>query len=84
MNAPNQRPKIVRETLEETLRRLTRVISRMERRHGCTSAEMAEAVACGRIEESAEVAEWLSAYRNSRYLGELAGRETGSPTMATR
>ena len=50
------------------IRLYERYARRFERKYGRSSAEMAEAVASGEADCSAEIALWLSAYRKTQRL----------------
>ena len=78
-NGLNVRPITVEEGIAES--RL--VIAEYERRYGCSSHDMAEAVASGKAYDTRDIATWLSHYRYLMRLEELSGLTTGIPTRTT-
>lgn len=78
MSASKSQEKVVRESVGDTIRRPQTRIARMEHRYECSSAEMDEAIATGRVGETAEVSRWLEAYHFLRELN-TRGATTGSP-----
>lgn len=65
------------EPVAETIRRLERFIARMEARYECSSEEMEQLVAAGRLRETREVGKWLTEVRMLRALREAAGAAAG-------
>lgn len=80
------RPRIVREPVEATIRRLETYVGRMEHRYECKSAKLAAAVKTGRVRETAEVSRWLANYETLEMLRKSCddGHTTGSRTSGTR
>ena len=74
----------VREPVAVTVRRLERFVGRMERRYGCSSADMMCATAAGTVRETAEVSRWLVDYQTLVLLQEQLGPTIGSHTSNTR
>lgn len=75
--------RVVQEPAAETRRRLETFVARMERRYECPTSVMIEAVAAGRMKETAEVSRWLISFRTLRHL-QAHGSETGTSTSSTR
>lgn len=74
--------RVIQEPLADTVRRLETFVGRMERRYECLSSFAVEAVACGQMKETAEVARWLISYRTLQRLRDY-GPETGMSTTST-
>jgi hypothetical protein len=72
-------------SIAETIERLEVFVSRFERRYECPSEVALAAVRAGQMKETAEVARWLSAYRDLLRLREVhaSGTEPGSLTKTT-
>jgi hypothetical protein len=86
MSSLAPRARVIKEPVNETIRRLETFVSRMERRYECASDVMAGDVKSGRARDTAEVSRWLADYH---VLCELRrppadGRATGSTSMTTR
>ena len=64
-------------TVADGIRLYERYVRRFERKYGRPSAEMAEAVASGETDCSAEIALWLSAYRKTQRLRDRVSPTTG-------
>jgi hypothetical protein len=82
--APTAR--VVREPVDETIRRLETFVSRMERRYECASDVMENDVRSGRIRETAEVSKWLAEFHVLLELRALAatGPAAGATSRSTR
>lgn len=63
--------------------RLQALVAEMERRHGRSSEAAIADVAEGRLEETAEIAEWLGEYAVLVSL-QVPGPEVGSPSTAIK
>ena len=50
-------------TIEEHIEELRPVVAEYERRYGCSSRDMAEAVASGKVYDTRDISTWLSHYR---------------------
>lgn len=70
-------------TAEEGIAETRTVLAEYERRYGCSSHDMAEAVASGKVYDTRDIATWLSHYRYLTRLEELSGLTTGIPTKTT-
>lgn len=70
-------------TVEEGIAEIRPVIAEYERRYECSSRDMAEAVAGGKVYDTRDIATWLSHYRYLMRLEELSGLTTGIPTRTT-
>lgn len=84
MTASSVSTRTVREPVAATIQRLERFIERMERRYGCTSADMMCAIATGTARETAEVCSWLIDYQTLVLLRQQPGSTIGSHTSNTR
>ena len=74
-----------KESLKATIARLERYLYRFERRYEVPSEKMVELVKGGQLRETAEIGQWLSAYRRLAELqaGRRPGRTTGTRTTPT-
>ena len=70
-------------TVEEGIAETRIVIAEYERRYECSSHDMAEMVASGKVYDTRDIATWLSHYRYLMRLEELSGLTTGIPTRTT-
>lgn len=84
MTSSSVSSRTVREPVAATTQRLERFVARMERRYGCTSADMMCATATGTARETAEVSRWLVDYQTLVLLRQQPGPTTGSHTSSTR
>lgn len=66
------------------MRRLVLQVSQYERRHGCSSEAMLEAVRDSKAYETPEVSKWLTSYQVLRKLEQQVGLMTGIPTRSTK
>lgn len=82
---PKSGLRIVQSTVDQEVERLETYVGRMERRYECPSSVALDAVASGRMKETAEVSRWLASYNVlMRLTGEaVPGGETGSHTNGT-
>jgi hypothetical protein len=71
---------VKREAMRETIARLERYVSRLERRYEVTSAAMVDDVRSGRVRETAEIGQWLSRFRQ---LEELQAQRVSKRTTGT-
>ena len=58
-------------------------IGELEKKHGCSSGEMRDAIKAGRLAETMEVSEWLFNHRTLAKLEELSGITTVTHTKVT-
>lgn len=70
-------------TVEEHIEELRPVVAEYERRYGCSSREMAEAVRSGEIYDTRDIDTWLFNYRYLMRLEGLLGNTNGTPTTTT-
>lgn len=77
-------PRVTRESVEDTVRRLEIYVRRLEARYECPSAEMESEVLAGRRKETAEIGRWLASHRTLSRLKANAGPETGTPTTTIK
>lgn len=86
MVAVESKPRVVRRTVDQEIRRLETYIRRMESHFGRELVEVADAVASGSLRETAELARWITNYNVLMSLREApaVGNETGLPTSSTR
>lgn len=83
MTSSASNARVVRESVEDTIRRLETFVSRMERRYEYESSFVAQAIASGQLKETAEVSRWLISYRTLQRLRTNRGGATGTPTKIT-
>ena len=76
-------PRIIRESLDQTIKRLERLVARYERRYECSSEEIVKALKSGSARETADVNDWLMNFRTLRKLRATRGATTGSRTKHT-
>lgn len=78
-----RRATIVRESIDDAIRRLEVQIEEMEAAHGCSSQSVLDAVRAGRKADTPEVAEWLTVFQMLQSLKASTGSEVGTPTRIT-
>lgn len=86
MTVVKSRPRVVSLSVDQEIERLETYVRRMEARYECDSAKAAQAVAKGRMKETAEVARWLGSYNVLTSLkgGPGHGGGVGSHTSDTK
>ena len=71
-------------TAKQKAARLRVSVTASEKKHGCSSEYMLDALQSGKATETREVSQWLFNYRALRRLEGLAGRTTGISTKVTK
>ena len=77
------RSRTVTQTVDDELAELRGQAQAYERRRGCSSQDMLEAVREGRAAQTGEICEWMNVYHDLTLLAERSGRMTGIPTTTT-
>ena len=70
-------------TIEEHIEELRPVVAEYERRYECSSRDMAEAVASGKVYDTRDISTWISHYRYLTRLIEISANTNGVLTTTT-
>lgn len=68
--------RVITETIEETIKRRTTFIRRMERRYETSSHEMNQRVKDGKNKRTPEVGRWLMTWKNVKDLTEKYAKDS--------
>ena len=77
-------PQPTRISAKQKAARLRVSVCAFEKRHGCSSAHMIQALKTGKAVETMEVARWLFNYRALTRLEGHSGHTIGTSTKATK